>query len=249
MLVRNFSTTSSGACGRRASAPSSPPRTGAPGSPTFPRSPQHGPAVPTTRLPSQHGHSERRGGGVGIDLALRAPRLGPCTQTRTGRSPLPGRRASTRPSRRRGPEKTRTAKAHSTNVDELFPVPSTAAVPRAPGSSVRRRCGDALRARPSSGGGHRMWLVRVELPCACFGLSALGVPNSRPRDTPPSGRSSPVGPERSPDSAVSFRMVEARREPRRSAAGVPGVRCGHERGTLWRRPTSKPSTWPTTAGW
>jgi hypothetical protein len=43
-LVRNFSTTSSGACGRRASAPSSPPSTGAHGWSATHRSPQHGPA-------------------------------------------------------------------------------------------------------------------------------------------------------------------------------------------------------------
>jgi hypothetical protein len=54
-----------------AARPSSPPRTGAHGSPAFPSPPQHGPAVPSTRLPSS-GMVGRRVGGVDRVRASRA---------------------------------------------------------------------------------------------------------------------------------------------------------------------------------
>jgi hypothetical protein len=84
-----------------ASRPSSPPSTGHTGSPQPTARRSMAPPCPLSRLPSQHGR--RRGGEGwrwipvvrvrGIGLALRAPRLGPCTQTRTGRSSLAGRDA------------------------------------------------------------------------------------------------------------------------------------------------------------
>jgi hypothetical protein len=89
-LVRNFSTTSSVSALPReeflydfkrrlraaASRPSSPPSTGAHGSPAFPRPPQHGPAVPTTRLPSSSMVGRRRVGSGGSTSRVRAPRPG-----------------------------------------------------------------------------------------------------------------------------------------------------------------------------
>jgi hypothetical protein len=65
----------------------------------IPTSPQHGPAVPTwAALSSRTVGKGRRAGSccgqsAGIGLALHAPRLGPCTQMRTGRSSLAGRDA------------------------------------------------------------------------------------------------------------------------------------------------------------
>jgi hypothetical protein len=104
VLGRLFSTTSSGACGRRASAPSSPPRTGAHGCP-------HSPARRSTARRAHHAPAFQRHGGEERWGVVDRPRAfarrarEPCTQTRTGRSPLPGRGASTRPVRLRGPEK------------------------------------------------------------------------------------------------------------------------------------------------
>jgi hypothetical protein len=76
LVVTTFFTPSSGACGRRTSAPSSPPRTGRTGSPqpTTRRSTAP-PRPPHTCLPS-HGMVKRRGGEWWIGLALRAPRPG-----------------------------------------------------------------------------------------------------------------------------------------------------------------------------
>jgi hypothetical protein len=86
-----------------AARPSSPPRTGAHGLPAFPRPLQHGPPCPARAcLPAAWGGREGWESG-GSTSRVRAPPLGPCTQTRTGRSSLAGRDA-------RGPSLSRAGK-------------------------------------------------------------------------------------------------------------------------------------------
>jgi hypothetical protein len=112
----------------------------------------------------------RRGCGGSASRSARRARE-PCAQTRTGRSPLPGRGTSTRPVHRRGPAKSSSGQRHSSPISRsFFPLrPSTAAVPDAPRSSVPRSTvtpfgHDRAAEEPP------MWLVRVESPWACFGL-------------------------------------------------------------------------------
>jgi hypothetical protein len=111
-----------------------------------PRRAHHAPAF------QRHG-GEERWGVVDRPRTFARRAREPCTQTRTGRSPLPGRRASTRPVRRRGPEKSSLAqRAWFTNFEELFSS-STLDRGRSACSSVQRS--PPVRRRPTGTTGQR----------------------------------------------------------------------------------------------
>jgi hypothetical protein len=180
-LVRNFSTNSSGACRRAAKRAVLAAEYRGGRVAHNHRSPQHGPAVPTGRLPSQHGHGEEE--KVGVVDRPRAARTAPGNPApKRGPADLrcPVEELAPGPSTVEGRKKARPAMGHSPPIlISLFPRrPLTAAVPRAPASSVRRRCGDAPRARPSSGAAHDRVRVEVRLAPLCPRTSAM-LPLSR----------------------------------------------------------------------
>jgi hypothetical protein len=88
----------------------------------IPQPPQHGPARHSQApdLPASASEEEKGWGrGGSASRSARGARE-PCAQTRTGRSPLPGRGPSTRPVHRRGRKKLVRSKGRFTNFEEPF---------------------------------------------------------------------------------------------------------------------------------
>jgi hypothetical protein len=163
---RLFSTPSSGACGplrgrprRRGPGHSGRPHPPARRSTAPPGTPRH---LPSTSLSKVKGEGWGSGGSASR-YARRARE--PCAQTRTGRSPLLGRTASTRPPAVEGRKKARPATELTSPISvSFFPVlPSTAAVPSAPGpafaSGTATPYGHDRAAEQQT-----IWLVRAKLP-------------------------------------------------------------------------------------